>query len=414
MSKPGEIYDLAVIGGGIAGAGIARDAALRGLSVALFEKDSFGSGTSSKSSKLIHGGLRYLETAWGALSRGRLGEAWKNFRFVFVSLRESRRLEAIAPELVRPLELVLPVYRGGARGLFTVFAGATLYWLLGVFSGGARIPRYLFGAAAVRKLLPGLKEDGLAGGVVVWDRVTDDRALVVETARSAERHGATLFERAAVEGWRREESGTYEIRVAARGGNESFRARKIVDASGPWVDKLRGKAAPRPDAGEELLVPVAGSHLTLKKFIPHSAILQAPDGRIFFVINLGDRARVGTTERPHRDPDTVEPTKEEIDYLLEALNGYFPDLKAGKKDVLAADAGLRPLARPARDAALGEISREHELHVDSDGVIHVLGVKLTDHRRAAELILDMLVPQFRRLGRPVAARSSTHKTPLKA
>src|SRR4051812_27932007 len=133
-----ETFDLAIIGGGIAGAAIARDAALRGFKTVLFEKNTFGSGTSSKSSKLIHGGIRYLEIAWTAFKKGDLREAWKNFRFVFLSLHETHILESIAPDLVRPIRLAIPIYRDQGRGAISVYFGACLYSLLAIFTGNFR------------------------------------------------------------------------------------------------------------------------------------------------------------------------------------------------------------------------------------------------------------------------------------
>ena len=138
------IYDIAIIGGGIAGAGIARDASLRGLSVVLFEKSFFGAGASSKSSKLIHGGIRYLELSWDALKKAKFREAWKNLKFVFFSLGECRILARIAPDLIKPLPLLIPIYKNSPRGRLSIFMGAGLYTLLSLLSGGGRIPKVFF------------------------------------------------------------------------------------------------------------------------------------------------------------------------------------------------------------------------------------------------------------------------------
>jgi glycerol-3-phosphate dehydrogenase len=152
---------------------------------------------------------------------------------------------------------------------------------------------------------------------------------------------------------------------------------------------------------------VAGAHLTLKRFLPNSAILEAEDGRVFFVINIGETARVGTTERRFDDPDAVEATSGEIIYLLNALESYFPGRKFTEKDVLSVDAGVRPLARPRDSKTEHQLSREHELRVGPDGVIHVIGVKLTDHRRAAEEIVDALVVEFARDNPKIKRKSET-------
>lgn len=386
------VADIAVIGGGIAGAGIARDAALRGLSVVLFEKNTFGSGTSSKSSKLIHGGIRYLETAWVALKSGRPQEAWKNLRFVFHSLKESRTLERIAPDLVTPLPLVVPIYKGKGRGRLTVYAGSLLYFVLAFLSGGARFPRFFRSKKTLLAVLPALNPDGLTGGVMIWDHLTDDRRLVRKTIESAQKSGAAAFEDARVTGYKKNDKGLFEIEVERAGKTEKFLARHLINASGPWVDSIRALAA-GAHGRAPLLQPIAGSHLTFKRFLPISAILEAADERVFFAINIGETTRVGTTERTFADPDRIEATEEETDYLLNALKKYFPTLGLDKKAVLSRDAGIRPLARPKSvSGSPSRISREHELVIDEQGAWHVLGVKLTDHRRAAEEIVDKLKP----------------------
>ncbi|MBI2095760.1 MAG: FAD-dependent oxidoreductase [Candidatus Omnitrophica bacterium] len=401
------LYDVAVIGGGIAGAGIARDAALRNLRVILLEKNTFGSGTSGKSSKLIHGGLRYLETAWNDLCRGNPAGAWKNFRFVFLSLKESRTLRRIAPELVRPIPILVPFYKNSRRGPAGVVAGCLLYALMACLSGNFRFPRFLRGAERVLKILPGLRPEGLQGGVVIWDHLADDRGLVEATIRSAQASGAEALERAEVTAWRPEKSGdAYEIEFRREGKSEKRRARKIVNASGPWVDKLRARVG---KVKEDFLTPVAGSHLVFKKFVPHSVILEAEDRRIFFVIACGEVSRVGTTERFHADPDTLAVTEEEIGYLLAALARYFPSGNFDRSQILSTDCGIRPLAKPHGHTAPGDISREHRIRVDAEGVIHALGVKLTDHRRAAEEIVDGLVPELQRSNPQILRKTRTHR-----
>jgi glycerol-3-phosphate dehydrogenase len=278
---------------------------------------------------------------------------------------------------------------------------------LGFLGGGARFPTLLFTPEAVRKRLPGLLAEGLLGGVVVWDRTVDDRELVRRIARGAEARGARILERAAASYGPRTPDGRIPVRVLAGGSEQTFFARSLVDASGPWVDRVRASAGER-DA--DWLVPVAGSHIELKKFLPASMLLEAEDGRFFFVVNAGERARVGTTERPSDDPDAVAPTEEEIAYLLRSLRHYFPGVPAARSDVLAADAGIRPLACPSRETRANEISREHELRTSPSGALHLIGVKLTDHRRAAAEAVDRIV---RDLGRPgVPRRTLTDKVPF--
>lgn len=396
---PPKVFDLAVIGGGIAGAGVARDAALRGLSVVLFEKDRYGSGTSSKSSKLIHGGIRYLELAWKALKRGQLADARKNFAFVFHALGECRTLERIAPGLVKPLPILVPIYAADKRSPLAVYAGAYLYYLLALFSGGARRPKIYPSRKAALGALPALNPEGLRGAVQIWDRITDDRELVRRTVAAAAAAGARCYEQAAVENYGRH-GDRHTLAVRVSGGMSTFTARKLVNASGPWIDKVRAASGAGTDA---LVVPVAGSHIELRRFLPISSLLQAEDDRFFFVINTGELSRVGTTERLCDDPDAVTITDGEIDYLLRSVSRYFPEMKFTRQDILRSDSAIRPLAHSPRAKNPNEISREHELIVDASGVLHLVGVKLTDHRRAAEETVDKLFP---------GTRSRTAKTPL--
>jgi len=402
-------FDIAIIGGGIAGAGIARDAALRGLHVVLFEKNTFGSGTSSKSSKLIHGGIRYLDLAWTAFVRGQFAEAWKNFRFVFLSLRESRILRRIAPSWVKPHNIFIPIYYGNRRQRFTVFAGCLAYYLLSILSGGGKMPRISVSPRSALQIVPDLSPKKLNGGVMIRDHVTDDRGLVNATIASARAAGADCREHAQVVTYSYD-SGSYLLKVSLEGGETEFRARKIINAAGPWIDEVR-KAAKEKE--KNFIVPVAGAHITLPKFIPNSVLLEAEDARIFFVINIGETCRIGTTERlAPTNPDKVKPTEDEIEYLLRSVERYFPEHSFTRKDVLDSDAGVRPLASPDRNRGLHEISREHEIRVSPSGVIHMLGVKLTDHRRAAAEVIDRLVPSLLQYNPKVKRRTSTHRVPL--
>ncbi len=405
MTTQNSVYDVAIIGGGIAGAAIARDAALRGLSVVLFEKNTFGSGTSSKSSKLIHGGIRYLDLAWAAFKKGHFFEAWKNFWFVLSALKESAILEKIAGNLVKPIELVIPIYRKPGQNIGFIYIGSLFYGLLAFLSGNRRFPQLLMGRKAVLKLIPNLNPNDLVGGVVIWDHITDDKNLVIETMESAKRAGAQAFEHAFVKGYQSEErEKIYTLAVEQNGQTRSFAARKLINAGGPWVDKIRDSAHEKT---EDFIVLVAGSHIMLKRFTDYSVILQADDQRIFFVINIGDQARVGTTERIHKDPDTLKPTGQEVEYLLCALERYFPNVKMGAEDVLSKEAGIRPLAKPASALSPHSISREHEIRIGPTGALHVLGVKLTDHRRAAEEVVDQIVNDLN-----LKIKSITHKTAL--
>lgn len=401
-----SLFDTAIIGGGIAGAGIARDGALRGLRVVLFEKNTCGSGTSSKSSRLIHGGLRYLEQAWFFCKKGNLLGAWENFSFVFFALKESVILERAAKPWVWPVKLIVPIYQqAGGPNIWSVYFGALFYGLLAFVTGNRRFPKILFGKAAVLKLIPNLNPRNLAGGVFLWDHQTDDQRLVLETTRSAEKYGAQIYEHAFVKNYQYDsQNDDYEIETVQNGKSIFFRARTLVNAGGPWVDQIRKSAK---ENNGELIVPVAGCHITLKRFTDYSVILRAEDRRVFFIMNINDHARIGTTERIAHNPDTVQATDEEVEYLLAALERYFPSMKVRLEDIVAKDAGIRPLAKLERSFMPHSISREHQIYKGPTGVFHVLGVKLTDHRRAAEDVVDCLMKKLG-LSKPCL----THQIPL--
>jgi len=405
-------FDVAIIGGGIAGAGIARDAALRKLRVVLFEKNRFGSGTSARSSKLIHGGIRYLELAWQALKARDFAKAWKDFRFVFFSLREARTLERIAPEIVKPLPIVIPFYENDGRNRWFVFAGTVLYFLLSILSGKARPPQFFPSADSLLRLVPELKPQGLLGGVLLWDRTADDQELVRETLRSAVRAGAKALENAEVVQYRfNEKTGSFEITVRNRGETPLFRATRLVNASGPWLDQVRETANERDG---DYLYPLAGAHITVPPFVRQSLLLKAADGRLFFVMYRGDHCRVGTTERLETDPDSVRATDEEIRYLLDSVSQFFPSAGLDRSAVLSTDAGIRPLSAQEKGLLDSAMSREHELRFGPTGVLHVIGVKLTDYRRAAEEVVNLLVRDLSRKGRTgLGKKCATAETPLK-
>jgi len=383
-TKPLSIYDIAIIGGGIAGAGIALEASKKNLKVILFEKSTFGSGTSSKSSKLIHGGLRYLEVAWSALLKWNFLECWKNFRFVCLALRETHTLAREWPNLIKDIELLMPIYRHQGRSKWSVFFGTWLYGVLSRFSGGQHATRRLDSPEKILEIEPGLARDGLLGGVLVWDHTTDDLALVRTVIAHAVKAGAEAYENRPVIRYHRDRrTGIYDIDTTSG----TFHARKLINASGAWVDQMRAQGTGHKS---EMITPVAGSHIETKPFCRHSTILQAADGRLFFVINREKTARIGTTERIEKNPDRVAVTQEEITYLLNGVRSFFPQTAPRTEDIISVDAGIRPLAKPKRSASLSQISREHEFVRDEMGCVHILGVKLTDYRRAAQELIKKL------------------------
>jgi glycerol-3-phosphate dehydrogenase len=387
-------FDLAVIGGGINGAGIARDAVLRGLSVCLLEKDDFGSGTSSASSKMLHGGMRYLEQL-------ELG-------LVFEALRERALQLRLAPHLVRSQTFLIPVYEGARRGPRMVRLGIFLYDLLAL---GRRLGRGAFlDAAAARARVPGILESGLLGAGLYFDGVMDDARLCLANVLDAAEAAAPgqLAARNYAEVLTLRETSPLEIEVRDRVRNETRRvlARWAVRAVGPWTD-----LGPLSD-GPPLLVPSKGAHLVLPPLEaspahgPHGLLLtHAEDGRVFFIIPWREKTLVGTTETPFAgDPGRLRVEPEDVDYLLAAAARLFPGRSFHRRDILGAFAGVRPLARSRfSGAGTGRVSRRHRIVDGGRGVLTVVGGKYTTYRAVARQVLDRIAP-----GRPCL----THRRPL--
>ena len=390
-------FDLLVIGGGITGAGIARDAALRGLRVALVERDDFGAGTSSRSSRLVHGGVRYLEHGY--------------LHLVFESSRERRTLLRIAPHLVRPLAFTWPVYRGARVPRWKLSAGLFLYDALALFRN-IRSHRPL-GPRGVRKREPAVAQTmngrPLRGGAVYYDAATDDARLTLATALSAAEAGAVVVNHAeAVALSHATEPGAAAPRVAGAevrdclgGARALVRASVVVNAAGPWSDQVRRLENPAAAAGVR---GTKGVHI----LVPRERIrnrgaltLIAPrDGRVVFVLPAGPHTVIGTTDTPtDAAPEEVRATRADVDYLLDVANAYFPWSELTEGDVISAWAGIRPLAAggSAKDPAAS--SREHALHESPAGLLSITGGKLTTYRSMAAEVVDAVE---RRLGRAPA------------
>jgi glycerol-3-phosphate dehydrogenase len=376
---PDQIFDLVVVGGGINGVGIARDAAGRGLSVVLCERGDLGSGTSSRTSKLVHGGLRYLE--YGQL------------RLVRESLQERDILLRTAKHLVRPLRIVLPV-ASGIRSSARLRAGL---WLYDALAGRRCLaPHSRLDLASRPEGAP--LRTSCAAAYAYSDAATDDARLVVACALDAARHGAhvltrTEFVRASPDGahWR--------VELGSGGGNPStVTARAIANVAGPWVAAVAGRIAGAPAARGVRLVK--GSHLVIRRFWDgdHGYLVQHEDRRVIFVLPHGPGlALVGTTDRAYRgDPADVAIDAEEIDYLLGALARAF-DLPPGAPDVVHAYAGVRPL-RDDGAADPSAVSRDYEIAYEQSPsgapLLTVYGGKLTTHRRLAERAVRGLAPRL--------------------
>ncbi|MBI4518228.1 MAG: glycerol-3-phosphate dehydrogenase [Deltaproteobacteria bacterium] len=390
-----ESFDLLVIGGGINGAGIARDAALRGLRVALVEKGDFASGTSSRSSKLIHGGLRYLEMG--------------DFRLVREACKERDRLRRrLAPHLVKPLPFLFPVYSGDPVGLFRLGLGMWAYDILASMRN-IKMHRRL-SPRKVASLEPGLKQDGLKGAEIYYDCATDDARLTLETIMGASGEGAVVVNYVNLLEFLKDAGHIVGARLHDEQSAQALevRAKVVVNATGPWVDEVRrlDDPATRPclrlTKGVHLVVPRArvGNRFAV--------VLRSPrDHRILFVIPWEDRTLVGTTDTDFSgSPDAVGVEPGDVAYLLEAVNAFFPDARLVPGDVVGCFAGLRPLA--ANDGAIdpSAVSREERIIESPSGLISVAGGKLTTFRLVAQSVTDKVL---RFLPRKTAATAKARR-----
>lgn len=387
----GEEVDLFVIGGGINGAGIARDAAQRGLSVAVVEMGDVASGTSSRSSKLVHGGVRYLEML--------------EFGLVFESVSERRILLDLAPHLVNPLGFLFPVYKQSRRSLTTISAGLWLYEGLALFRSPKR-PRKLR-PAAVAKEEPTLNTVDLTGAPLYYDCATDDARLTLENAVAAVKDGAKFVTYAKAVGFEYDDEGqitAVRVRDELNGREKTVRAKAVVNATGPWTDKTIGM---NPDfADKNMLRPTKGVHFVVKhEVLPvkHAVVCFHPvDTRVLFALPWGDCTYVGTTDTDFEgDPGVAAASGEDIDYLIAAAAAYFPEHPITYDDIHCTWAGLRPLMRPQDEGDglnASAVSREHFLDVGSDGLITIAGGKLTTYRRMCEEVVDTVVKVLRLQG----------------
>jgi glycerol-3-phosphate dehydrogenase len=369
-------FDLLVIGGGITGAGVAREASLRGLATALVEASDFGAGTSSKSSRLVHGGLRYLE-------QGRL-------HLVREALRERRVLLRLAPHLVRPLPFILPVFSGDRLPLWKVLAGLTLYDLLAA-GGNVRRHRTL-GKRAMLEAEPLLRERGLTGGAMYWDAQCDDVRMTVAAVRAAAMHEAQVANHMRVTGLIGTVAGVAGayLRDELTGEEGEVRARVVVNATGPGVDAIRKLEDPR---ATPLLRLTKGAHIMVRRSRighTHAITFSSPvDGRVMFVLPWGRWSYVGTTDTDYTgNPAEVFANDADVTYLLRSANALFPGARLTPEDVAATWAGLRPLiaADPATSASA--LSREHRIVRGPEGVFSIAGGKLTTWRKMAAQLVD--------------------------
>lgn len=374
-------YDVLVIGGGITGAGIALDAATRGLSVVLVEMQDFAEGTSSRSTKLVHGGLRYLK------------------QFELKEVAELGRERAIVyengPHVTTPVWMLLPFHKGGTFGQFTTSIGLKVYDLLAGVKKGER--RFMLSREKTIEREPLVKRDGLIGGGVYVEYRTDDARLTIEVLKAAISNGACAFNYMKVTGFGEFNVAFTEVRVKDQlsGETYTFKAKKVVNAAGPWVDEVRSFEG---DVSGKHMILSKGVHLVFDKavFPLEQAIYfdTEHDGRMIFAIPRAGKTYVGTTDTFHEGrPEDMVVTQEDKDYLLAAIHYMFPHIEVSEKDIESSWAGVRPLIHEEGKGP-SEISRKDEIWQSERGIITIAGGKLTGYRKMAEKIVDLLVVQL--------------------
>ncbi len=390
-----ERYDLIIVGGGATGAGVALDAALRGLRVLLLERNDFAEGTSSRSTKLVHGGVRYLEAAVKHLDK-------EQYALVREGLSERQIFLHNAPHLAHPLQLLTPLYRWSQVPY--VYAGLVLYDLL---SGRASLGRSrLLGPSTARKRSPGIRAEGLKAAVSYWDGAFRDSRMVVALLQSAVERGAVVRNHTEVTQLRKEEGRIVGVRARSRldGTERSYDARLVVNATGPYADTLHRMDDP---GLAPLMIPSRGVHIILpKRFLPGTEGILIPrtrDGRVLFVLPYLDYCLAGTTDEEGPLEEDPRPREEEIDYLLEHLNGTF-DLRVERSAILAAFAGLRPLVRKPGAHSTAELVREYITELSPGGMLTITGGKWTSYRAMAEAAVDKALDALGEALRPCRTR----------
>ncbi|HWM10960.1 MAG TPA: glycerol-3-phosphate dehydrogenase/oxidase [Solirubrobacteraceae bacterium] len=393
-----EPFDVLVVGGGITGAGVALDAATRGYSVALAERADYAIGTSSRSSKLVHGGLRYLQNFDLGLVREALLERQLNV--------------ALAPHLVRPLPLVVPAFDGARPDRLTGI-GLNMYDVMSTVRRRGRDDDYwsparhrVIGGEEVLELLPALAGRAPSGGYLFYDCQTDDVRLVLTVLAEAARFGAVCANRVEVTGLLEHGARAVDLET---GEELEIRAENVVNATGVWADRLRPEEL-HDEAEVPIIRPSRGTHIIVpRETLPvvAGAIAPAGGGRTIFVLPWLGRTLIGTTDNDYEgDLERVQPSEADVGYLLEAVNAFFAaSLTPG--DIAGAYAGVRPLISTGDPRKSVDISRKAELYETSSGMVTITGGKLTTWRRMAKMTVDRIVE---REGRDAPCR--THQIPL--
>lgn len=385
-------FDILIIGGGINGAGVARDAASRGMKVALVEARDYAFGTSSRSSKLIHGGIRYLENL--------------EFKLVFEALAEREKLFSIAPHLVHPLRFIIPIYKKSRVGMFKMGLGMWLYDLLALF----RAPQMHEKLSPYQTLerSPILNVNELCGSYVYSDAYMDDDRLTIETIRSAHDLGAVCVSYVKATGAKFQSSEMAQIKCTDVLSKKEFtvKAKHVVSTVGPWTDELGHQLFAD---WRDILRPTKGVHLTFhrKRLDIEEAVVMAVEKRIVFVIPREEMTIVGTTDTDFSGPpEKVSCTSSDVKYLLGVIDEYFPNARITEKDIVASYAGVRPLVKDNAESE-GKTSREHSIFTDPRGVTFVAGGKYTTYRLIAQEVMEEVLDHFSVEDQARYARGST-------
>lgn len=398
-----DTFDVLIIGGGITGAGLALDAVSRGLKTALIEKRDFAAGTSSRSTKLIHGGLRYLEHY--------------DFALVREGLRERAELLKLAPHLAEPFPFVIPIYQDRRRNYdhpLLVRAGLFLYDLL---AGKYNLQRHRrISRAEALELAPQLDPRGLKGALVYYDGRTNDSRLVIEVLKSANALGAAIANYVCLSSFVKDAQGKIagaHLHDNLTGEEFAISARTVINATGIWMNEVRSLSADlsaddkqlRPSKGIHLIVSAERLHVTSAWLIPAIG-----EKRFYFVVPWEGRVNIGTTDTDYRgDNDAPGAFESEATQILQAINAYFPDARLELADVISAWAGLRPLISSGNtNQSTTAVSRKEEIFADADGLISLAGGKLTTYRLMAARGIDLAAEQLReRFGKPTRKSRTT-------
>ncbi|MBY7144093.1 glycerol-3-phosphate dehydrogenase/oxidase [Virgibacillus sp. NKC19-3] len=395
-----EKLDVLVIGGGITGAGISLDATMRGMNTAVFEMQDFAAGTSSRSTKLVHGGLRYLQQ----FEIKMVADVGKERAIVYEN----------GPHVTTPEWMMLPFHKGGTFGPFTTNVGLRVYDFLAGVKKDER--RQMFKPERALKREPLIKKEDLRGAGFYVEYKTDDARLTIEVLKKAVEKGANALNYAKIIDFIYADSGMISgvvVKDDISGATYQIFAKKIINAAGPWVDELREVDGSKQ--GKSLIL-TKGVHLVFSKDVfplQQAIYFDAPDGRMIFAIPRGNKAYVGTTDTTY-EGNIAHPkmTEADRDYLLDAINYMFPSVNMKAEHVESSWAGLRPLIAEEGKDNPGEISRKDEIFISDSGLISMAGGKLTGYRKMAKETVDLIVKQFKEEEEILYSNSATKHLPI--